>query len=299
MVGSAIVRRLKRSDGYEILRGPAPRADLRNQQQANDLIQSLKPDWVFLAAARVGGIYANNTFPAQFIYDNLTIETNVLHAAYCNGVRKLLFLGTACMYPRLAPQPIKEEYLLSGYLEPTNEPYAVAKIAGLIMARSYNRQYGTHFISVMPTNLYGPNDNFDLQNSHVVPALLRKFHEAKRDGVGSVEVWGSGNASREFLHVDDLADAGLFLMETYDSNEIINIGTGRETTIRELAETIKEIVGFQGELRFNTEAADGMPRRVLDVSRLAELGWHPSITLKEGLTATYRWFLEHEDRLRK
>lgn len=299
MVGSAIIRRLQHAEGYEILRGPLPRVDLRNQQQASDLIQALRPDWVFLAAARVGGIYANNTYPAQFIFDNLAIETNVMHAAYCNGVRKLLFLGSACIYPRLAPQPIKEEYLLSGYLEPTNEPYAVAKIAGLIMARSYNREYGTNFISVMPTNLYGFNDNFDLRSSHVIPALMRKFHEAKQGRLDSVEVWGTGKASREFLHVDNLADACLFLMETYDSNEIINIGTGQEITIRDLAEMIKEIVGFRGELRFNIDAPDGMPRRVLDVSRLTALRWLPSISLREGLTATYRWYLENQDRLRK
>jgi len=298
MVGSAIIRRLERDEGYEILRGPVPRVDLRNQQQAHDLIHALKPDWVFLAAARVGGIYANDTFPAQFIYDNLAIETNVMHAAYCSEVEKLLFLGSACIYPRLAPQPIKEEYLLSGYLEPTNEPYAVAKIAGLIMARSYNREYGTDFISVMPTNLYGFNDNFNLQNSHVIPALIRKFHEAKQGRLDSVEVWGTGNASREFLHVDDLADACLFLMETYDSNELINIGTGQDVTIRGLAEMIKEIVGFQGECRFNTDAPDGMPRRVLDVSRLTALGWLPSISLREGLRVTYRWYVENEDRLR-
>lgn len=299
MVGSAIIRRLQRAEGYEILRGPVPRADLRNQQQASDLIQALKPDWVFLAAARVGGIYANYTFPAQFIYDNLAIETNVMHAAYRNEVSKLLFLGSACIYPRLAPQPIKEEYLLSGYLEPTNEPYAVAKIAGLIMARSYNREYGTNFISVMPTNLYGPNDNFDLQNSHVPAALMRKFHEAKQSGINVVEVWGTGKATREFLHVDDLADGCLFLMETYDSNETINIGTGEEISIGDLAVMIQEIVGFRGELRFNTDAPDGMPRRVLDVSLLTALGWHPSFSLRNGLSATYQWYVENEDRLRK
>lgn len=299
MVGSAIIRRLQRADGYEILYGPVPRVDLRNQQEASDLIQALEPDWVFLAAARVGGIYANNTFPAQFIYDNLAIETTVMHAAYRNGVKKLLFLGSACIYPRLAPQPIKEEYLLTGYLEPTNEPYAIAKIAGLIMARSYNREYGTNFISVMPTNLYGPNDNFDLLNSHVPAALMRKFHEAKQGHLDSVEVWGTGKPTREFLHVDDLADACLFLMERYNSNETINIGTGQEISIGDLALMIKEIVGFQGKLRFNTDAPDGMPRRVLDVSRLTALGWRPSYSLRKGLSATYQWYVENEDRLRK
>lgn len=298
MVGSAIFRSLQRG-GYEVLRGPDPRPDLRNQQQAHELLQGLKPDWLFLAAARVGGIYANNTFPAQFIYDNLAIETSVMHAAYLAGVKKLLFLGSACIYPRLSPQPIKEEHLLSGYLEPTNEPYAIAKIAGLIMARSYNREYGTNFISVMPTNLYGPNDNFDLQGSHVIPALMRKFHEAKQSSQDSVEIWGTGNPTREFLHVDDLADACVFLMERYDSSEIINIGTGQDISIGDVALMIKEIVGFRGELRFATEMPDGMPRRVLDVSRLAALGWTPSITLQDGLVATYQWFLDNGDRLRK
>ncbi len=292
MVGSAIVRRLIR-DGYNVIQGPTPRPDLRNQQAAHDLLQQLKPDWVFLAAAKVGGIHANNTYPAVFIYDNLAIETNVMHAAYLAGVKKLMFLGSSCIYPRLAPQPMKEEHLLSGYLEPTNQTYAIAKIAGIIMAQSYNKQYGTNFISVMPTNLYGPNDNFDLHTSHVIPALIRKTHEAKINGSDHVEVWGTGNPRREFLHVDDLADACLFLMERYDSIEIMNIGSGKDITIREVALMIKEIIGFQGEIRFNSNMPDGTPRKLLDVSRLTALGWKPSISLRHGLVSTYQWYLSN------
>lgn len=298
MVGSALCRRLHRA-GYPILDSPQPRPDLREQAAVRELFEHLRPDWVFLAAAKVGGILANSRYPADFIYDNLMIAANVIHAAREYGVKKLLFLGSSCIYPRLAPQPIKEEYLLSGPLEPTNAPYAIAKIAGIVTAQSFNRQYGTNFISVMPTNLYGPNDNFDLENSHVLPALLRKTHEAKKSGQEFVQVWGSGNPRREFLHVDDLADACLFLMENYDSSEIINVGTGKDISIRELALLIKEVVGYTGEIRFDPEKPDGMPRKLLDVSRITALGWRPSISLREGIAATYQWYLENEDRLRK
>lgn len=296
MVGSAICRRLV-EQGYDVVI-PPHRVDLRDQKAAYELLRSISADWVFLAAAKVGGIHANSTYPAEFIYDNLMIEANVIHAAYRCGVKKLLFLGSSCIYPKLAPQPMTEECLLSGYLEPTNEPYAVAKIAGIKLAKSYNRQYGTSFISVMPTNLYGPNDNFDLEDSHVIPALLRKTHEAKISGAELVEVWGTGKPKREFLHVDDLADACLFLMEHYDSSEIINIGTGADISVRELALLVKEVVGFLGEIRFNPEMPDGTPRKLLDVSRLTALGWKPSISLEDGLRATYRWYLENEHQLR-
>lgn len=298
MVGSALVRRLHRGK-YTVLQGPKPRADLTDQHAALALLNDLKPDWVFLAAAKVGGIHANATYPAEFIHTNLMIECNVLHAAYRAGVKKLLFLGSSCIYPKFAPQPMKEEYLLSGALEPTNTPYAVAKIAGIIMAQSYNRQYGTNFISVMPCNLYGINDNFDLKNSHVVPALLRKTHEAKVSGAEFVEIWGSGNPMREFLYVDDLADACVFLMENYNGSEIVNIGTGKDGTVRELAQLIKDVVGFEGEIRFNPERPDGMPRKLVDVSRITALGWKPTRSLRQGLEATYAWFLENQDRVRK
>ncbi|MDQ7784957.1 MAG: GDP-L-fucose synthase [Desulfomonilaceae bacterium] len=298
MVGSAIVRRLRRDD-YPVETGPVPRVDLCEQASVRRLFREMKPRWVFLAAAKVGGIKANSTYPADFIYRNLAIQTNVLHAAYESGVEKLLFLGSSCIYPKFADQPIKEEYLLTGPLEPTNEPYAVAKIAGIVMAQSYNRQYGTNFLSVMPTNLYGPNDNFDLEDSHVVPALLRKTHEAKTSGKEFVEVWGSGEVRREFLHVDDLADACVFLMENYDSGDIINIGTGIDIAIRDLAMTIKDVVGFTGDIRFNTDMPDGTPRKLLDVSRLTALGWRPSMSFRQGLEATYRWYVENEHRIRK
>lgn len=297
MVGSAISRRLARG-GYELLKGPGPRPDLRDPAAVRSLLTNLKPDWIFLAAAKVGGINANRTYPAQFIYDNLMIQSNVLHAAYRCGVKKLLFLGSSCIYPKEAPQPLREEYLLSGFLEETNKPYAVAKIAGIVMAQSYNRQYGTNFISVMPTNLYGPNDNFDLQDSHVIPALLRKTHEAKIRHAEFVEVWGTGKPRREFLHVDDLADACVFLMEHYDSGEIINIGTGEDISIEDLALLIKGIVAYEGEIRFNLDMPDGATRKLLDVSRMTALGWRPSISLEEGLRSTYRWYLENEGRVR-
>jgi GDP-L-fucose synthase len=270
MVGSSISRVLK-AQGYTLV-APSTRIDLRNQNATAVLIKDLKPDWIFLAAARVGGIYANSTYPAEFIYDNLMIEANIINAAYLNGVSKLLFLGSSCIYPKLAPQPMKEDYLLSGYLEPTNAPYAVAKIAGIMMTDAYNRQYGTNYIAVMPCNLYGPNDNFDLKNSHVIPALIRKTHEAKISGLDFVEVWGSGYPFREFLFVDDLAEACLFLMRNEVSGEIFNIGVGSDLTIRELAELISEVVGYKGELKFNSDMPDGTPRKLLDLSRSQALG---------------------------
>ncbi len=297
MVGSAICRRLEQA-GYSVTL-PEKRVDLCNQQESLRLIETIKPDWIFLAAAKVGGINANDSYPADFIYTNLMIQTNVLHAAYLSGAKKVLILGSSCIYPKFAPQPMKEESLLSGYLETTNQAYAVAKIAGIIMAQSYNRQYGTDFISVMPCNLYGPNDNFDLENSHVIPALLRKIHEAKIAGAEFVEIWGTGNPRREFLHVDDLADACLFLMENYDSSEIINIGAGEDIRISELAALIKEVVGYEGDMRFNLDMPDGTPRKLLDVSRLNSLGWKPSTSFRQGLVATYKWYLENQDHLRK
>jgi len=298
MVGSAIARRLRQGP-YELLTGPVPRIDLRNQAAAHSLLAELRPDWVVLAAAKVGGIRANMDYPADFIYDNLAIQSNVIHGAYLAGVKRLVFLGSSCIYPRLAPQPMNEECLLSGYLEPTNEPYAIAKISGLIMARSYNRQYGTQYISVIPTNLYGPNDTFDIAGSHVIPGLIRKTHEAKIAGASHVEVWGSGNPRREFLHVDDVADACAFLMERYASNEIVNVGAGVDITIRDLATLIAEVVGFEGGLRFNPAQPDGMPRKLLDVSRMTALGWTPTISLRAGLASTYRWFLENQDQLKR
>jgi GDP-L-fucose synthase len=278
---------------------PKSRVNLTDQKAVHGLLEELRPDWVFLAAARVGGISANSTYPAEFIYTNLMIEANVIHASYMAGVKKLLFLGSSCIYPRDAPQPMKEEYLLSGYLEKTNTPYAVAKIAGIVMVQSYNRQYGTSFIPVMPSNLFGPNDNYNLKDSHVVPALLRKAHEAKCSGADFVEIWGSGNPLREFLYVDDLADACVFIMENCDSAELLNIGTGSDLSIRELALMIKDIVGFTGEIRFNPEMPDGTPRKLLDVSRLNALGWKPSKSLREGLTEAYRWYVQNESTARR
>lgn len=292
LVGSAIVRRLQ-ADGFDnlVLR-TSSELDLRNQAAVADFFHTEKPEYVFLAAAKVGGIVANNSLPAEFIYDNLMIQTNVIHHAWLNGVKKLLFLGSTCIYPKLAPQPIKEEYLLTGPLEPTNEAYAIAKIAGIKMCRSYNRQYGTRFISAMPTNLYGPNDNFDLETSHVLPALIRKFHEAKIAQAETVTIWGTGSPTREFIHVDDVADASFFLMKSYEGNDIVNIGSGEEVTIRELALRIKEIVGFAGELVFDPTKPDGTPRKLSDVSRIHALGWKHKINLEEGLRNVYRWYLK-------
>ena len=298
MVGSAICRRLLLEE-YPVIKHQGHRVDLRNQSDAFELIKSLNPQWVFLAAARVGGIYANNAFPAEFIYDNLMIQSNIINACYEMKVEKLLFLGSSCIYPRMAPQPMKEEYLLTGPLEPTNTPYAVAKIAGIVMTQSYRRQYGANFISVMPSNLYGPYDNFDLKKSHVLPALIRKFHEAKVAGTDFVEIWGTGDVLREFLHVDDLADACVFLMKNYNDLEIINIGSGKDLSILDLAKLIREVVGYQGELKFQPAMPNGVNRKLLDISKISSLGWKPSISLRKGLESTYRWYLENMDHLRK
>lgn len=283
MVGSAIVRKLQ-AEGYTnlVLRN-STELDLRNQSQVENFFASEKPEYVFLAAAKVGGIMANNTFRADFLYENLMIESNVIHQSYVHKVKKLLFLGSSCIYPKVAPQPLKEEYLLSAYLEETNEPYAIAKIAGIKLCENYRRQYGCDFISAMPTNLYGPNDNYDLNNSHVIPALIRKFHEAKVNNLPSVEVWGSGNPLREFMHVDDLADACLFLMDKYSEVRHVNVGSGEEISIKDLALTIKSIVKFSGELRFDTAKPNGTPRKLMDISILKKMGWRCQIDLFTGL----------------
>jgi len=294
MVGSAIVRRLN-SLGYTNIVGKTSKElDLRNQQSVNNFFEVEKPNYVFLAAAKVGGIQANNVYRAEFLYDNLMIEANIIDASHKNKVTKLLFLGSSCIYPKMAPQPLNEDYLLTGELEPTNEPYAIAKITGIKLCESYRSQYGANFISAMPTNLYGPNDNYDLQNSHVLPALLRKFHEAKKSGNASVEVWGSGLPKREFLHVDDLAEACVFLMTQYDGTEWLNIGTGEDISIKELALLIKSIVGFEGELIFDSSKPDGTPRKLMDVSRLHKLGWKHKIDLKEGIERVYSEFKQSE-----
>lgn len=290
MAGSAIIRQLKLKGYHNFVFRTSKELDLSNQQAVEDFFTQEKPNYVFLAAAKVGGIVANNTFRGEFIYRNLMIQSNVIHQSYINKVKKLLFLGSSCIYPKLAPQPLKEDYLLTGQLEYTNEPYAIAKIAGIKMCEAYRTEYGCNFISVMPTNLYGPNDNYDLQNSHVLPALLRKFHEAKENNQPFVEIWGSGMPKREFLHVDDLAEACYFLMENYNDSTLINIGTGEDVTIKELAELIKEIVGFEGELRFNTTKPDGTPRKLMDVTKLTNLGWKYKIKLTEGIEATYRLY---------
>ncbi|MFZ6664490.1 GDP-L-fucose synthase [Peijinzhouia sedimentorum] len=287
MVGSAIHRRLK-TDGYSnFITRTSKELDLRNQQAVADFFAAEKPDYVILAAAKVGGIHANNTYRAEFLYDNLMIQNNVIHQSYVNGVKKLMFLGSSCIYPKLAPQPLREDYLLTGPLEYTNEPYAIAKIAGIKMCEAYRDQYGCNFISVMPTNLYGPNDNYDLQNSHVLPALIRKFHTAKIRGESQVQVWGSGNPKREFLHADDLADACVFLMENYHEAELVNIGTGEDISIRDLATLIGEVVGFEGKLVFDASKPDGTPRKLMDVGKLHKLGWKHKIELKEGISSVY------------
>ena len=292
MVGSAIVRRLARAE-CEVVTVARAEVDLRRQTEVEAWMEAQKLDAVFLAAATVGGILANSTRPAEFIYDNLAIETNVIHGAWKTGVKKLLFLGSSCIYPRLAAQPITEDALLTGPLEPTNEWYAIAKIAGIKLCQAFRAQYGCDFISAMPTNLYGPGDNFDLRNSHVLPALIRKFHEAKAVGGQSVEIWGTGTPRREFLHVDDLADASVFLMERYSGDVPHNVGTGTDVTIREVAETVASVVGFTGNLAFDTAKPDGTPRKLLDVGRLSQLGWTAKIDLHEGIEDAYRWFLEH------
>ena len=287
LVGSAIVRKLEKEGYQNLLLRTSSQVDLRDQQAVKDFFEKEKPEYVFMAAAKVGGINANNTHPAEFLYDNLCIQNNVIHQSYKNQVKKLLFLGSSCIYPKNAPQPIKEEYLLSGYLEPTNDAYAIAKIAGIKMCQSYHKQYGCNFISAMPTNLYGPGDNYDLKNSHVLPALLRKFHEAKEKGEANVTIWGTGKPRREFLHSDDLAEACLFLMEQYNDPAIINIGVGKDISIGEMAQMIKKISGFNGELVFDTSMPDGTFQKLLDVSKLNDLGWQAKIGFEEGLKKTY------------
>ena len=287
MVGSALVRKLEQEGYTNIVTRTSKELDLRNQQAVADFFAQEKPDYVFLAAAKVGGIVANNTYRAEFIYDNLMMESNIIHHSYVNGVKKLLFLGSSCIYPKLAPQPLKEEYLLSGYLEHTNQPYAVAKIAGIELCDSYRAQYGCNFISAMPTNLYGPNDNYDLEKSHVLPAMLRKFITAKRNNLPEVELWGTGSPRREFLHVDDLATACLHLMEHYSEQGLVNIGTGEDVTIKELAELIQGIVGYTGSIKWNTNKPDGTPRKLMDVSKINSFGWKASIDLPTGIKMVY------------
>lgn len=290
MVGSAIVRKLQEEGYKNLVLKTSSELDLRNQLAVEKFFEAEKPEYVFLAAAKVGGIMANNTYRADFLYENLMIESNVIHQSYIHKVKKLLFLGSSCIYPKWAPQPLKEEYLLSGYLEETNEPYAIAKIAGIKLCESYRRQYGCNFISAMPTNLYGPNDNYDLNNSHVIPALIRKFHQAKEERKPAVEIWGTGSPRREFLHVDDLAEACLFIMLRYSQEQFINVGSGKEISINDLALLIKNIVGFQGEIKFDTTKPDGTPRKLMDVSKLATQGWTPKIDLKEGLSKVVKSF---------
>lgn len=287
MVGSAIHRKLQEKGFTNFLTRTSSELDLRNQQAVNDFFDEEKPDYVFLAAAKVGGILANNTYRGEFLYDNLMIQSNVIHAAYRSGVTKLMFLGSSCIYPKMAPQPLKEEYLLTGLLEPTNEPYAIAKIAGIKMCDAYRSQYGCDFISVMPTNLYGPNDNYDLKNSHVLPALMRKFIEAKRNNTPHVMMWGTGSPKREFLHADDLADACCFLMETYSGEGLVNIGCGEDIAIIDLAKAIQKVVGYEGEIKLDTTKPDGTPRKLMDVSKLTSLGWKQSIPLEQGLRSVY------------
>ena len=297
MVGSAIVRRLEELGYTNIFTTPRNKLNLLDQSEVDNFFTKQKPEYVFLAAAKVGGIKANSEMKGDFIYDNLMIQTNVIRACKEQGVKKLLFLGSSCIYPKLAPQPIKEDYLLSGKLEPTNDAYAISKIAGIMMCQSFNQQYGTNFISVMPTNLYGPNDNYDLNNSHVLPAMIRKFHEAKLEGKDKVEIWGTGTPMREFLYVDDLADACVYLMSSYDKSEIVNIGTGEDITIKDLAYLVKEVVDFQGEIYFNTDMPDGTPRKLLDVSKLKELGWSAKVSFDDGLKRTMDWYKKEKGLL--
>ncbi len=293
LAGSAIVRKLV-SDGFSnMLNRDRAQVDLRVQSQVDSFFEKSRPEYVFLAAAKVGGIHANSTYPADFIRENLQIQTNIIDAAYRSGAKKLLFLGSSCIYPKLCPQPIKEEYLLTGALEPTNDAYAIAKIAGIRMCSAYRQQFGFNAISLMPTNLYGQGDNFDRVNSHVLPALIRRFHEAKLEFTEVVTVWGSGNPKREFLHVDDLADAAVYLMQNYDEDGIVNVGVGDDISIKELAQLIAEIVGYKGRLEFDPSKPDGTPQKLLDVSKLNKLGWSSSISLREGLTSTYKWFCSH------
>jgi GDP-L-fucose synthase len=291
MVGSAILRGLEKNGYSNIITRTSTELNLINQQAVFDFFEEEKPDYVFLAAAKVGGIVANNTYRADFLYENLAIQNNIIHASYLQQVRKLMFLGSSCIYPKLAPQPLRESYLLTGSLEPTNEPYAIAKIAGIKMCEAYRDQYGCNFISVMPTNLYGPNDNYSLENSHVLPAMIRKFHEAKQNNLPQMTLWGTGSPMREFLHADDLAEACLYLMESYNEKELVNVGTGEDVTIKELATNVKEIVGFEGEILWDTSRPDGTPRKLMDVSKLHGLGWKHKIELNEGIRLAYQDFL--------
>jgi GDP-L-fucose synthase len=301
LVGSAVTRKLV-SEGYaNLITRSYPDIDLVNQGDVESFFSLEKPEYVFLCAAKVGGILANSTYPAEFIYVNLMIAANIIHASHRHGVKKILNLGSSCIYPKMAPQPLREEYLLTGPLEPTNEPYAIAKIAAIKLCRYYNEQYGTDYISVMPTNLYGPEDNFDLETSHVMPALIRRFHEAREQGMPSVTLWGTGKPRREFMHVDDLASALLHLMRGYEARtvgEFVNIGTGRDLTIRELAEAIREIVGYQGEIRWDSSKPDGTPQKLLDLGRIEKLGWRAGIGLHDGIRDTYAWYLKNRDHLR-
>lgn len=292
MVGGAISRRLQTLGYNNLVTKTSAELDLRSQAAVNEFFAAEKPEYVFLAAAKVGGIHANNTYRAEFLYDNLIMEANIIHAAHQNGVKKLMFLGSSCIYPKMAPQPLREDSLLTGLLEPTNEPYAIAKIAGIKLCEAYRDQYGANFISVMPTNLYGIGDNYHPENSHVLPALIRRFHEAKENNAPDVTVWGSGTPKREFLYADDLAAACVYLMLHYDGKELVNIGTGEDLTIRELAETVKEVVGYTGELVFDASKPDGTPRKLMDVSKLHGLGWKHSVELKEGLQLAYADFLQ-------
>ena len=298
MVGSAIVRALEAEGFDNIITVTQAETDLTRQAGVDAFFENKKPDYVFLSAAKVGGIYANDTYPADFIRDNLLIQTNVIDAAYCNQVTKLLFLGSSCIYPKMANQPINESELLTGPLEPTNEWYAIAKIAGIKMCQAYRKQYGFNAISLMPTNLYGIGDNYHLENSHVIPALIRKFHEAKQNGDDIVEVWGTGKAMREFLDVDDLADAAIFLMKHYDDSEIVNVGTGEDVTIAELAGTVKSVTGFEGDISFDSSKPDGTPRKLLDVTKIHKLGWKHNIELRNGLEKAYRWFEANQQDFR-
>ena len=292
MVGSALVRRLQQDGFNNLVCRTSAELDLRNQQAVADFFAAEKPDYVFLAAAKVGGIHANNTYRGEFLYDNLMIQNNIIHQAYRHQVKKLMFLGSSCIYPKMAPQPLKEEYLLTGPLEPTNEPYAIAKIAGIKLCDAYRDQYGCNFISVMPTNLYGPNDNYDLNNSHVLPALIRKFHEARLRNEPSVTMWGTGKPRREFLHADDLADACFYLMNHYNEPGLVNIGTGEDIEIGELARLIRDVVGYQGEIVHDLSKPDGTPRKLMDVSKLHSFGWKHRIPLEEGVRSVYRLFVE-------
>ena len=294
MVGSSILRKLKSEGFTNLVTRTSSELDLRRQDAVNEFFEEEKPDYVFLAAAKVGGIVANSTYKADFIYENLMIQNNVIHAAYLNNVKKLMFLGSSCIYPKLAPQPLKEEYLLTGLLEPTNDAYAIAKIAGIKMCDAYREQYGCHFISAMPTNLYGPNDNYDLKNSHVLPAMIRKFHEAKLNGDGFVTIWGTGEPRREFLHADDLADACYFLMQEYDEPGLINVGVGEDISIMELAQLVQQVTGFKGEIKRDLSKPDGTPRKLMDVSKLHALGWKATIRLEDGIKKVYQEYTKQQ-----